>query len=140
GETIIGAHTVLDRGLELAGAIFLRIDADGDIYERIDARSAFLREGHWELSEASVIRDGSLPERVDRVEIPTNLTPEFVFERLANPETIPIYELPRKIEAARSYGLGANAFAMHFHSLLALPVLLVAMTLIAATVSMRFAR
>ena len=31
-------------------------------------------------------------------------------------------------------------FAMQFHSLLALPMLMVAMTLIAATVSMRFAR
>lgn len=140
GETIIGAHTVLNQGLELAGAIFLRIDADGDIFQRVDARRAFLRGGHWELHDASVIRGGSLPEQVETMEIATNLTPEFVFERLANPETVPIYELPRKIEAARSYGLGANAFAMHFHSLMALPVLLVAMTLIAATVSMRFAR
>jgi lipopolysaccharide export system permease protein len=41
---------------------------------------------------------------------------------------------------ARSFGLRANAFAMQFHSLMALPPLLVAMTLIAATVSMRFAR
>lgn len=140
GETIIGASTVLDRGLELAGATFLRIDREGDIYERVDARRAFLRDGYWEAREASVIRDGAMPERVDTVEIATNLTPEFVFERLANPETIPVYELPRKIAAARSYGLGANSFSMHFHALLAMPMLLVAMTLIAATVSMRFAR
>lgn len=140
GETIIGARTVLAQGLELAGATFLRIDADGDIFERVDARSAWLRDGYWELAGASRIRPGDLPEAVDRVEIATNLTPEFVMERLANPETISIYELPRKIAAARSFGLGANALAMHFHSLLALPVLLVAMTLIAATVSMRFAR
>ena len=66
--------------------------------------------------------------------------PEFVQERLARPETIPFFELPAKIEVARSFGLRANAFAMQFHSLLALPLLLVAMTLIAATVSMRFAR
>ena len=66
--------------------------------------------------------------------------PEFVQERLARPETIPFFELPAKIEVARSFGLRANAFAMQFHSLVALPLLLVAMTLIAATVSMRFAR
>ena len=140
GETIIGARTVLDQGLELAGATFLRIDPDGDIFERVDARSAYLREGHWELREASVIRGGAHPERVETMDIATNLTPEFVLERLASPETISIYELPRKIAAARSFGLGANSFATHFHSLVALPALLVAMTLIAATVSMRFAR
>ena len=41
---------------------------------------------------------------------------------------------------ARSFGLRASTFATQFHSLMALPFLLVAMTLIAATVSMRFAR
>jgi len=44
------------------------------------------------------------------------------------------------IDAAKSFGLRANAFSMQFHSLVTLPPLLVAMTLIAATVSMRFAR
>src|SRR5690606_22864431 len=37
-------------------------------------------------------------------------------------------------------GLSGNRFSMQFHSLVALPMLLVAMTLIAATVSLRFAR
>ena len=61
-------------------------------------------------------------------------------EKLARPETIPFFDLPRKMQAAWSFGLNANGFAMQFHSLIALPMLLVAMTLIAATVSMRFAR
>ncbi|MBX9451272.1 MAG: LPS export ABC transporter permease LptG [Neoaquamicrobium sediminum] len=140
GETIIGARRVLNRGLELADATFLRIDPRGDLYERIDARRAYLRDGHWELRSTVRTRTGESPRRASTVRIDTNLSPEFVLERLAAPETIPIYELPRKIAAARSFGLGANAFAMHFHSLVALPALLVAMTLIAATVSMRFAR
>ena len=63
-----------------------------------------------------------------------------VAERLARPETIPFFELPAKMRAAWSFGLNGNGFGMQFHSLIALPVLLVAMTLIAATVSMRFAR
>ncbi|HTV67683.1 MAG TPA: LptF/LptG family permease, partial [Rhizobiaceae bacterium] len=41
---------------------------------------------------------------------------------------------------AWSFGLSGNEYGMQFHSLVALPVLLVAMTLIAATVSMRFVR
>ena len=55
-------------------------------------------------------------------------------------KSIPFFKLPGKIDVARSFGLKANAFAVQFHSLVALPLLLVAMTLIAATVSMRFAR
>jgi len=140
GDTIIGARAVLEQGLELVDAVFFRIDKAGNIAERLDARRAHLREGHWELTGVARMREGSRPEMVESVQVRTNLRPEFVQERLARPDTIPFFELPEKIEVARSFGLKANAFAMQFHSLLALPLLLVAMTLIAATVSMRFTR
>lgn len=140
GETIIGADAVLGNGTQLAGAVFLSIDADGNMTERRDAALAVLRDGYWELSDVRVHRQGEYlsPRATDRV--PTTLKPEYVAERLARPETVPFYELPSKIEVARSFGLRADAFAMQFQSLLATPFLLVAMTLIAATVSMRFAR
>ena len=140
GDTIIGARAVLNQGLELADAIFFRFDGDGDIAERLDAKRAFLREGYWELHRRQAACRQQPGERADADQIKTNLRPEIVQERLARPETIPFFELPAKIDVARSFGLRANAFAMQFHSLVALPPLLVAMTLIAATVSMRFAR
>jgi lipopolysaccharide export system permease protein len=140
GETIIGARTVLDQGLQLAGATFLRISDDGRVAERIDAERAFLRDGYWEVDEATRLAAGEAPEPIGSIRVKTNLTPEFVSERLAIPDTVPIYDLPRKIDAAQSFGLSANAYLTHFHSLVAIPALLVAMTLIAATVSMRFAR
>ena len=99
-----------------------------------------LGDGVWLIDGAVRRTRGGAPERIERLELKTNLRPEFVQERLARPETIPFFELPRKMQAARSFGLSANGFAMQFHSLIALPMLLVAMTLIAATVSMRFAR
>jgi lipopolysaccharide export system permease protein len=139
-DTIIGARAILNQGLELADAVFFEIDPQGDISERKDAKRAYLRDGYWELQDVRRFRNGQQIEAVAEDRVPTNLKPEFVQERLARPETIPFLELPSKIEVARSFGLRANAFAMQFHSLLALPMLLVAMTLIAATVSMRFAR
>ena len=140
GDTIIGARAVLNKGLELADVVFFSLNGDGDIVERRDAARAYLREGYWELHDVTRLREGNQLPRLETDKIATNLRPEFVQERLARPETIPFFELPRKIEVARSFGLRANSFAMQFHSLVALPFLLVAMTLIAATVSMRFAR
>jgi lipopolysaccharide export system permease protein len=140
GDTIIGARAILAQGLEMADASFFVLDADGDIVERKNAKHAYLRDGYWDLQDVRIFRDGVGSEKRERDRVPTNLKPEFVQERLARPETIPFYELPAKIEVARSFGLRANAFAMQFDSLIALPFLLVAMTLIAATVSMRFAR
>lgn len=140
GDTIIGARAILNQGLEMADASFFILDREGDIVERKDAKHVFLRDGYWELQNVRIMKgaDALVTKQTDR--IPTNLKPEFVQERLARPETIPFYELPAKIEVARSFGLKANAFAMQFDSLVAMPFLLVAMTLIAATVSMRFAR
>jgi lipopolysaccharide export system permease protein len=139
-DTIIGARAVLNKGLELADVTFFSLDREGDIIERRDAARAYLRDGYWELQDVRRIRDGKQLPRLETDRVATNLRPEFVQERLARPETIPFYELPAKIEVARSFGLRASSFATQFHSLLALPFLLVAMTLIAATVSMRFAR
>jgi lipopolysaccharide export system permease protein len=140
GDTIIGAHSILNQGLEMADAVFFILDPQGEIVERKDAKRAFLRDGYWELSNVDVLNKDGSKQTVATDRVPTNLKPEFVQERLARPETIPFYELPQKIQVARSFGLKANAFAMQLDSLIALPFLLIAMTLIAATVSMRFAR
>jgi lipopolysaccharide export system permease protein len=139
-DTIIGARSSLNQGLELVDASFFRIDSAGDIFERLDADRAYLREGHWELIGVDRYVGGVREPRVATMNVPTNLRKEFVEERLARPETIPLFELPSKIDVARSFGLRANAFSMQFHFLLALPPLLVAMTLIAAIVSLKFTR
>lgn len=140
GDAIIGAHAILNKGLEMTDASFFLLDPQGDIVERKDARHVYLRDGYWDLQGVRIFREGKAAETKPSDRVPTNLKPEFVQERLAGPETIPFYELPQKIEVARSFGLRANAFAMQFDSLIALPFLLLSMTLIAATVSMRFAR
>ena len=141
GDTIIGARAVLNQGLELADAVFFSLDEKGDIVERRDAARAYLRDGYWELHDvrrlrerqaAAAARDG--PGRHESAGRNSSRS------GWRGPKPSPSTNCPAKIEVARSFGLRANAFAMQFHSLLALPLLLVAMTLIAATVSMRFAR
>lgn len=139
-DTIIGAKATLNRGMELANASFFRLDPEGDIFERLDARRAYLRQGFWELTDVERYTEKGRETGIAKLEIPTNLREEFVQDRLAQPETIPLYSLPEKIKVAESFGVRANAFSMQFHSLVALPLLLVAMTLIAATVSLKFAR
>ena len=140
GVTIIGAKRTAARGLRLVDATFIRFGKDGGIVERLDARTAVLGKGAWKLTDVTRFGSGGARTTQPTATVKSGLRPEFVEEQFALPETIPLFELGEKIDAARSFGLSANAFAMQYHSLLALPMLLVAMTLIAATVSMRFAR
>ncbi len=140
GVTIIGASQTANRGMLVGDAVFLRFDNEGTLFARYDARSATLSDGAWHLENVIKSSVDSKSEFVDEVEIKSGLRPEFVEERFADHLTIPVYELPRKIAVANALGIPAYRFAMHFHSLIALPALMVAMTLIAATVTLRYSR
>jgi len=140
GMTIIGASRTARRGMLLGDAVFLQIDRDGNLVERYDARTATLEDGFWKLEDVLKVSNDRQKQTMETTEISSELRPEYIQERLSSPQTISVYELPGMIKVARALGLQPNRFAMHFHSLVALPMLMVAMTLIAATVSLRFAR
>ena len=141
GESIIGGKSVIRSGRGLVDVTVIRFEDNGDIRDRIDARRATLDDdGYWTLTNATIHQNGEAPVSEKQIRILTNLRPEFVFEQLSQPEMVPFFELPEKISLAQSLGLRAGAFSMHFHWLIALPGMLVAMTLIAATVSLRFVR
>ena len=85
-------------------------------------------------------RIGYTPRDLVEYRLPTSLRPEYIEQRLADPETISIWELGSKIEIAASLGFNSMAFSMQYHTLIARPALFVAMTLLAATVATRFSR
>ncbi len=140
GLTIIGSRSVLKQGSELVDAVFIRMGENGAITMRDDAKRALLRDGYWVLVNVRRFRVGVEPENLKQVRVKTNLRSEFVAERLAAPETVAFYDLRRTIRIAEGFGFAANSFRMQFQSLVALPALLMAMTLIAATVSLKFVR
>ncbi|WP_204314423.1 hypothetical protein, partial [Klebsiella aerogenes] len=53
GETIIGAKNIVNRGLRLVDASFIRLDKNKDIIERLDAKTADLEDGYWQLTDVT---------------------------------------------------------------------------------------
>lgn len=139
-ESIIGAKAVSDGGLRLGTVTAFVLAPDGSVRERIDAPSAQLGETAWRILDPTVTRIGYAPVRLASFRLPTTLRPEFVEQRLADPRTVPVWDLGDKIEVARSLGYNAAAFSMHYETLLARGGLFAAMVMIAATVGMRFSR
>jgi lipopolysaccharide export system permease protein len=139
-EAIIGAKAVLDNGTRLLNVSVIHFDSDSRIVLRQDADSATLEDGYWLLKNVHETRSGELPVRLDEVQLRTNLKREFVSEDLEKPENIAFFDIGRKIEVAKSFGFPTNAMETQLHSMLSLPLLLVAMTLIAACVSLKFSR
>ena len=123
GDTIIGARAVLNQGWNWpTPCSSSSIDQDGDIVERKDAARAFLRDGYWELQDVRrLARTATIRSRSDRPGADQSEA-RIRAGTAGAARNDPVLRPAGKIEVARSFGLRANAFAMQFHSLLALPV------------------
>ncbi|MDH4440620.1 MAG: LPS export ABC transporter permease LptG [Rhizobium sp.] len=139
-DVAIGANAVLENGTLLVDAVLLHFDKDGRIALRQDARTAKLKDGYWILTDVTETRPGEIQSRLAEARVATNLNAEFVQQRLVKPDTVAFYDLFQKIEVTKSFGVAPHALETQFHSLLSLPFLMIAMTLIAATVSLKFSR
>ena len=139
-DVIIGASRVEDNGASLFDAVFIHFGPQSQIVLRQDAATAKLKDGYWLLNKVSETRPGQIPVVLETAQVRTNLKPEFIQQRLARPETVDFLGLPAKIAAARSFGVSTFALETQYHSLLSMPFMLVAMTLISATVSLKFSR
>jgi len=140
GQAIINATSSREQGALLGGVTVFAFDASGRFRERIEAKSAELQSGHWRLEQARVYASGSPTRELDSYALSTNLTREQVRESFATPETVSFWELPAYIETAEQAGLVAAGYRLQYQLLLARPPLLVAMVMLAASVSLRFFR
>lgn len=107
---------------------------------RLDAPQVRLEPGQWVLEDALFSGvDGARELRESDV-IPTDVTPERIQDSFAPPETMSFWDLPAFIESLEAVGFSAREHLLHWHGLLALPLLLSAMLLIGTTFSLRLTR
>lgn len=140
GQMVINAASAVERGQHLSGVSVLVYDKADAFVERIDAESADLGAGFWTLKNARVTPVGREPVLHETYQLPTQLTAEQVRQSFAMPEQISFWDLPQFIELAKRSGLPVARFELQYQLLLARPLLLVAMVLVAAAASLRFAR
>jgi lipopolysaccharide export system permease protein len=140
GAAIINANSSREQGAQLGGVSVYTFDGDGHFQQRIEAKSAVLRQGYWQLEDARIYGGGKPPAVEDNYQLSTNLTLEQVRESFATPETVPFWQLPSYIRMADRAGLMAAGYRLQYYQLLARPFLLAAMVLLAASVSLRFFR
>ena len=140
GNAVLHTEGISDGGQTILQPIFWVFGADGMLAERVEARIGQLEPGRWNLSEVTVTQRSGVPERRNSYFLPTALTAEQVAGGLGSPDSISFWQLPGAIAQARASSLPANRFSLQYQSLLARPLLLASMVLIAATVSLGFAR
>ncbi len=140
GQSVIHAARASPKGMELHKVMILLYEGTDHFVGRIDAASARLEPGYWSLVDAWI----STPERPPRFEaryrLKTELTQTKILESFASPETISFWDLPGFIKVLEETGFSAVGHRLHWNSLLAEPLLICALVLIAAAFSLRHNR
>lgn len=145
-QAIINARRVVGRGEALEDVTFYYFapgrfgTEDREFTHRIDADRAVLTSGFWQLEGVVENRVDGVPDRRETLAVPTNLRNDTLLQRFASAKTIPFWDLPGFIRDGRNAGIDVDDYVLKFHTLLATPVMMLAMSLIGAVVCLRLAR
>ncbi len=140
GASVLHARISDNNGERLRRVTAFIYDKDGHFVERVEAGRADIEDGRWRLINVEVIEPGRPPEHYPTYLISTYLTREQVRESVASADTVPFWELPSHQRIAERTGISSVPYRLQYQMLLARPLLLCAMVLIAATVSLRVFR
>lgn len=137
GSSVVNASAASRDGRTLYNLTLIQFDALGRFVERVEARKGTLQDGYWQLDEVLVARASRQPERFATYTVSTYLTADRTVDQLGASPIQSVWELPALIRVTERAGLSAAGLRVQFDMLLSRPVLLVAMVLLAGSVSLR---
>ncbi|MEX2643377.1 MAG: LPS export ABC transporter permease LptG [Acetobacterales bacterium] len=123
--------------VRLGGVTVFQFAADNSFERRLDASAAYLHEGYWELDQVWVMQPDEPPYRRDALQLDTTLTPSRIQNSFAPPKTLSFWELPAFIRVLEEAGFSAVPHRLHWHSMLASPLIACVMVLLAAAFTVR---
>ena len=139
-SAVIHASNSRQSGQLLDDVKIIVFDDKGYVTTRIDAARAVFKGDHWQLSDVSQTNSNGIVEKIASSNFATNLTADSILGAVGDPETINFWELKSTANKVENFGVNPGPYLVRYHSLTALPLFLVSMVLIAATVSLRFVR
>jgi len=140
GQTVVHASRGRENGVVLDDVIVYAFDDQGKFVERMQAKTATLMDNYWELRDAWVVVPQAEPQFYQTYLVTTYLTRTQIEQSITKPSAVSFWDLPSFIEHAGRAGLATEPYRQQLHLLLSRPFGLVAMVLIAATVSLRLFR
>ncbi len=142
GHAVVHAANLLSQEdrVELIDTVTFLYQGQDTFIGRVDADRAILGEGFWRMENAWVNSPETPPERLNEYWLETDLTFARIQDNFASPETMSFWKLPDFIQTLEDAGFSAVRHRLQWHALLATPLLMCAMVLIAATFALRHAR
>lgn len=114
----------------------IQFDANGTFESRITAPVGEIRNGLFSLTNPSFHRSGEAVETPPQWNLSSSLKSDNLADSFANARIINVWQLPGHIAAAGNTGIDVTRHEVRLQSLLALPILLMAMVMVAACFSL----
>jgi len=137
GQSVIHANRVAQSDMSLSDVIIFLFEGDDHFIGRIDAENARLRDGYWDIRNAWISSPNKRPYHVTTHRMDTDLTLNKILDSFASPETMSFWQLPSFIKILEKAGFTGHRHKLYWHSLLASPMLMAAMVLVAAIFALR---
>ena len=139
-EHIIYTMRISQSTMEFSNLIVFTFDKQKKFIYRLDAQSAFLKDGILDMFKVTRSVPGHPPQQIDEVKLPTTLTLSRIQDSFASPETMSFWSLPSFITVLENAGFSALHHKLYWHSLLSNPFLMAGTVLVAAVFSLRLPR
>jgi len=142
GQSVVYARHVFqqEREVELQKVTVFMYSGKDKFRSRIDGKFARLEDGFWRITDAWVFEPEKPAIFKKEFLFATDLTLDKIQDNFAPPETMSFWNLPGFILTLEKAGFSAVRHRLHWHTLLAAPMLMVAMVLVAATFTLRHSR
>lgn len=140
GSYILHARSIAVEDAELRRVVAFRMEGDDRFVERVDAPAAVLEPRRWRFVDPTITAPDRPPARPGALFLATDLTRANINDSFAPPETVSFWNLPAFIRILEAAGFSGLRHKLHWHTQTALPPLLVAVVLLAATFSLRPSR
>ncbi len=137
GYSVLHARGISNDGETLSNVTIFLFNKQNMFSSRIDSSQVKLKPGYWNLIDAVEMSKNGVPSHNDEFKLPTQLTVGNIQDSFASPSSMSFWELPDFINILEEAGFTAVRHRLHWHSLMASPVLLCAMVLIAAAFALR---
>ena len=136
GYIIIKSRMVYKDNIQMIDNSLWFFDNQGDYYKRVDNPSMTLQDGYWQAEDSILNKDQIYNKKIGATKIFSNLKKDIFSEKFLNfledPRLFSIYRLPTAIADLESLGLDSTKFKVQLNYLLTIPILFVAMVLLAA--------
>ncbi|MGH6953834.1 MAG: LPS export ABC transporter permease LptG [Alphaproteobacteria bacterium] len=137
GQSVIHSQRASLQTMEFSDVIIFLFEGRDKFIGRIDAASATLRDGFWQIKDAW-FTGTDRPARFESTHaLKTDLTLDKIQDAFASPQSISFWELPGFAGTLESAGFSGLRHRLYWHSLLADPIVLCAMVLFAAAFTLR---